>query len=155
QEDSNEPVGEIRVRGSAGHNSSSQSDSPLMIRGLIVPQLIDELPLLAVVGSQIKGGIEIRNAAELRVKESDRIAATAQNLRAMGAEVVEFDDGLRVGGEARLRGAKVDPRGDHRIAMAFTVAALLADGETEITDSECVAVSFPEFFELLESVVER
>jgi 3-phosphoshikimate 1-carboxyvinyltransferase len=155
QEDSNEPVGEIRVRGSAGHNSPSQSDSPLMIRGLIVPQLIDELPLLAVVGSQIKGGIEIRNATELRVKESDRIAATAQNLRAMGAEVVEFDDGLRVGGEARLRGAKVDPRGDHRIAMAFTVAALLAEGETEITDSECVAVSFPEFFELLESVVER
>jgi 3-phosphoshikimate 1-carboxyvinyltransferase len=155
QEDSNEPVGEIRVRGSAGHNSSSQTDSPLMIRGLIIPQLIDELPLLAVVGSQIKGGIEIRNAAELRVKESDRIAATAQNLRAMGAEVVEFDDGLRVGGEARLRGAKVDPRGDHRIAMAFTVAALLAEGETEITDSECVAVSFPEFFELLESVVER
>ncbi len=155
QEDSNEPVGEIRVRGSAGHNSSSPSDSPLMIRGLIIPQLIDELPLLAVVGSQIKGGIEIRNAAELRVKESDRIAATAQNLRALGAEVVEFDDGLRVGGEARLRGAKVDPRGDHRIAMAFTVAALLAEGETEITDSECVAVSFPEFFELLESVVER
>ncbi|HEY5074494.1 MAG TPA: hypothetical protein VII34_07320, partial [Pyrinomonadaceae bacterium] len=93
--------------------------------------------------------------AELGVKESDRIAATAQNLRAMGAEVVEFDDGLRVGGEARLRGAKVDPRGDHRIAMAFTVAALLAAGETEITDSECVAVSLPEFFELLESVVER
>ena len=155
REDSNEPVGEIRVRGSEGQTSSSQSDSPLMIRGLIVPQLIDELPLLAVVGSQMKGGIEIRNAAELRVKESDRIAATAQNLRAMGAEVEEFDDGLRVGGRARLRGAKVDPRGDHRIAMAFTVAALLADGETEITDSECVAVSFPEFFELLESVVER
>jgi len=155
REDSNEPVGEIRIRGSEGQTSSSQSDSPLMIRGLIVPQLIDELPLLAVVGSQMKGGIEIRNAAELRVKESDRIAATAQNLRAMGAEVEEFDDGLRVGGRARLGGAKVDPRGDHRIAMAFTVAGLIAEGETEIIDSECVAVSFPEFFELLESVVER
>ena len=73
----------------------------------------------------------------------------------MGAEVEEFDDGLRVGGPTSLRGARIDPRGDHRIAMAFAVAALLAEGETEITDSGCVAVSFPEFFELLESVVER
>jgi 3-phosphoshikimate 1-carboxyvinyltransferase len=155
REDGNEPVGVIRVRGSEGQTSSAQSDSPMMIRGLIVPQLIDELPLLAVVGSQIAGGIEIRDAAELRVKESDRIATTAQNLKAMGAEVEKFDDGLRVGGRARLRGAKIDPRGDHRIAMAFTVAALLAEVETEITNSECVAVSFPEFFDLLESVVER
>jgi 3-phosphoshikimate 1-carboxyvinyltransferase len=107
------------------------------------------------VGSQIEGGIEIRDAAELRVKESDRIAATALNLRAMGAEVEEFDDGLRVGGPVELRGAKIDPHGDHRIAMAFAVAALVAEGETEITDAECVAVSFPEFFELLDSVVER
>jgi 3-phosphoshikimate 1-carboxyvinyltransferase len=111
--------------------------------------------MLAVAGSQIEGGIEIRDAAELRVKESDRIATTAQNLRAMGAQVEEFDDGLRVGGPTRLRGAKIDPRGDHRIAMAFTIAGLLAEGETEISDSDCVAVSFPEFFELLESVVER
>jgi len=122
---------------------------------LVVPQLIDELPLLAVVGSQIEGGIEIRDAAELRVKESDRIAATAQNLRAMGAVVEEFADGLRVAGPARLRGAKIDPRGDHRIAMAFTVGGLVAEGETEISDPDCVAVSFPEFFGLLESVVER
>ena len=120
-----------------------------------VPQLIDELPLLAVVGSQIEGGLEIRDAAELRVKESDRIATTAQNLRAMGAEVEEFDDGLRVAGPAILRGAKIQPHGDHRIAMAFAVAALLAEGETEITEADCVGVSFPEFFELLESVVER
>jgi 3-phosphoshikimate 1-carboxyvinyltransferase len=155
REDSNEPVGVIRVRGSGGKTSSAQSDSPMMIQGLIVPQLIDELPLLAVVGSQIEGGIEIRDAAELRVKESDRIATTALNLKAMGAEVEEFDDGLRVSGRALLHGAKIDPRGDHRIAMAFTVAALLAEGETEITGSECVAVSFPEFFDLLEEVVER
>jgi 3-phosphoshikimate 1-carboxyvinyltransferase len=155
RESSNEPVGLVRVRGSEGQTSSARSDSPTIIRGFVVPQLIDELPLLAVVGSQMKGGIEIRNAAELRVKESDRIATTAQNLRAMGAEVEEFDDGLRVGGGARLRGAKIDPRGDHRIAMAFAVAALLADGETEITNAACVAVSFPEFFELLESVIQR
>lgn len=158
REESNEPVGIVRVHGSdrsERQTSSAEFDSPLMIQGLIVPQLIDELPLLAVVGSQIAGGIEIRDAAELRVKESDRIATTAMNLKAMGVEVKEFDDGLRVGGRAQLRGAKIDPRGDHRIAMAFTVAGLLAEGETEILDSECVAVSFPEFFDLLESMVER
>jgi 3-phosphoshikimate 1-carboxyvinyltransferase len=154
REANNEPVGTIRARGSR-RQPSGQLDSPITIDGLTVPQLIDELPLLAVAGSQIEGGIEIRDAAELRVKESDRIATTAQNLRAMGAQVEEFDDGLRVAGPTRLRGAKIDPRGDHRIAMAFTVAGLLAEGETEISDSDCVAVSFPEFFELLESVVER
>src|SRR5439155_25451463 len=99
---------------------SEQFDSPMMIQGLEIPQLIDELPLLAVVGSQNESGIEIRDAAELRVKESDRIATTAQNIRAMGAEVEEFADGLRLEGRARLRGAKIETRGDHRIAMAFT-----------------------------------
>ena len=154
REENNEPVGTIRVRGSR-KQLSERPDTPMMIQGSVVPQLIDELPLLAVAGSQIEGGLEIRDAAELRVKESDRIATTAQNLRAMGATVEEFDDGLSVAGAARLHGAKIEPRGDHRIAMAFTVAALLAEGETEINEAECVAVSFPEFFELLESVVER
>lgn len=157
REESNEPVGMVRVRGSdrsERQDSSAKPDSPMMIQGLIVPQLIDELPLLAVVGSQIEGGIEIRDAAELRVKESDRIATTAMNLKAMGAEVEEFDDGFRVSGQTQLHGAKIDPRGDHRIAMAFTVAGLLAEGETEIEGSECVAVSFPEFFQLVEQVVE-
>jgi 3-phosphoshikimate 1-carboxyvinyltransferase len=153
REDNHEPVGVIRVQGP--RKQLRAPESPVTIGGLAVPQLIDELPLLAVVGSQIEGGIEIRDAAELRVKESDRIATTAQNLRAMGAVVEEFDDGLRVAGRARLRGAKIDPRGDHRIAMAFTVAGLIAEGETEIADPDCVAVSFPEFFELLESVAER
>jgi 3-phosphoshikimate 1-carboxyvinyltransferase len=150
REECNEPVGTIRVSG-----SKSSSESAALLRGTMIPQLIDELPLLAVVGSQIEGGIEIRDAAELRAKESDRIAATVQNLRAMGAEVEEFKDGLRVAGPAPLRGALIDPHGDHRIAMAFSVAGLIAQGETEIKDAECVAVSFPEFFELLESVVER
>lgn len=153
REDNQEPVGTIRARGANG--SVRESDLPIVVRGLVVPQLIDELPLLAVVGSQVAGGLEIRDAAELRVKESDRIATTVQNLRAMGAEVEEFDDGLRVAGQTRLRGAKIEPRGDHRIAMAFTVAALLAEGETEIDDPGCVAVSFPEFFDVIESVVER
>lgn len=150
--DGNESVGFVRVHGTGRIRAPN---APMMIRGSLVPQLIDELPLLAVVGSQVEGGIEIRDAAELRVKESDRIASTAQNLRAMGAEVEEFDDGLRVTGPTRLRGATIDPRGDHRLAMAFAVAGLLAEGETEIEDSDCVGVSFPEFFEMLESVVER
>jgi len=148
----NEPAGVLRVE---GFKTRPSSESTITLRGSLIPQLIDELPLLAVVGSQIKGGIEIRDAAELRAKESDRIAATVQNLRAMGAEVEEFKDGLRVSGSARLRGALIDPHGDHRIAMAFSLAALIAQGETEIKDAECVAVSFPEFFELLDSVVER
>lgn len=153
--ESNEPVGSVRVRGVETPRPAGDFDGPFVLEGLIIPQLIDELPLLAVVGSQIKGGIEIRGAAELRMKESDRIATTAANLRAMGADVEEFDDGLRVGGRAHLHGAKIDPHGDHRIAMAFAVAGLSAEGETEIEDAGCVAVSFPEFFELLESVVER
>ncbi|HMH44037.1 MAG TPA: hypothetical protein VK557_11180, partial [Pyrinomonadaceae bacterium] len=149
REKSNEPRGDIFVRA-----LSPQLKTPLRIDGVIIPQLIDELPLLAVAGSQIEGGIEIRDAKELRVKESDRIAATVAGLRSMGCEVEEFDDGLRVDGPIRLRGAKIDPRGDHRIAMAFTVAALIAERESEIDNPDCVAVSFPEFFDLLDSVVE-
>jgi 3-phosphoshikimate 1-carboxyvinyltransferase len=153
REESDEPLGTIRVSGERNQTNDG-GKRPFRIDGLIIPQLIDELPLLAVVGSQVDGGIEIRDAAELRVKESDRIAATAQNLRAMGASVEEFEDGLRVDGPAKLLGAVVDPRGDHRIAMAFSVAGLIAAGETEIKDAECVAVSFPEFFDLLDSVVQ-
>ena len=171
REECNEPTGRVVIHGhggcrrSLGESQESLADTTPVtlelvristtIHGARIPQLIDELPLLAVVGSQIEGGIEIREAAELRAKESDRIANTVENLRAMGAEVEEFKDGLRVAGPAQLRGATIDPRGDHRIAMAFSVAGLIARGETEIKDAECVAVSFPEFFELLESVVER
>ena len=151
----NEPVGTITVRGVARENFLNEFESPLNIGRLEIPQLVDELPLLAVVGSQTRSGIEIRDAKELRAKESDRIATTVENLRAMGAEVEEFDDGLRVDGSTRLRGARIDPRGDHRIAMAFSVAGLIAEGESEIGEAECVGVSFPEFFDLLESVIER
>ena len=125
------------------------------IRGSAIPPLIDELPLLAIVGTQLEGSFEIRDAGELRFKETDRIAATVNNLRAMGAEVKEYEDGLAVHGPTRLRGALIDSRGDHRIAMAFTVAALLAAGDSEIDGAECVRVSFPEFYELLEAVCER
>jgi 3-phosphoshikimate 1-carboxyvinyltransferase len=116
--------------------------------------MIDELPMLAALGPFTEQGIEIHDAKELRVKESDRIAALSEGLKAMGAKVEEFPDGMRVEGKSsgKLRGAKVDPQGDHRIAMALAVAALGAEGDTVVRDSECVGVSFPEFFTTLEKL---
>jgi len=152
QTERNEPYGTINVRG--GLNGTATESDRTLSRSMI-PSLIDELPLLAVVGSQIDGGIQIRDAAELRHKESDRLAATAANLRAMGANVEESEDGLAVSGPTQLHGALIDSHGDHRIAMAFSVAALIAEGETQIDGAECVAISFPEFFTLLESVARR
>lgn len=115
----------------------------------LVPGLIDELPVLSVLGTQTEKGLKFRGAAELRVKESDRLAAVAENLRRMGAQVEEFPDGLHVAGRQRLRGAEIDPHADHRIAMAFAVAALVAEGTTVINDSACVDISFPDFFDTL------
>jgi 3-phosphoshikimate 1-carboxyvinyltransferase len=117
--------------------------------------LIDELPVLAAIAPYTRDGIEIRDAKELRVKESDRIALVARNLRAVGAECEEREDGLRVPGNQKLHGAEIDSGGDHRIAMAFAVAALHAQGESEIRGAEAARISFPEFFEMLEGVVER
>ncbi len=125
------------------------------ISGALAAQLIDELPVLAAIGPFTSGGLRIRDAKELRVKESDRIALVAKNLRAMGAEVEEFEDGLDVPGGQTLHGAAIDSGGDHRIAMAFSVAALRAEGETLIHGAESVAISFPEFFNLLDLVAER
>jgi 3-phosphoshikimate 1-carboxyvinyltransferase len=125
------------------------------ISGALAAQLIDELPVLAAIGPYTSGGIRIRDAKELRVKESDRIALVARNLRAMGAEVEEFEDGLDVPGGQRLHGAIIDSGGDHRIAMAFSVAALRAEGETLIQGAESAAISFPEFFDLLDRIAER
>jgi 3-phosphoshikimate 1-carboxyvinyltransferase len=122
------------------------------IRGARAAALIDEIPVLSILGSQVAGGLEIGDARELRIKESDRIAAVAGNLRAMGAEVEERPDGMVIGGGRRLRGADIVTEGDHRIAMAFAVAGLAADGETRIHDAECADVSFPGFFETLRGV---
>jgi len=152
RDECNEVLGTIRVRGGLDVQAAPSTEERISVRGAQIPALIDELPLLAVVGTQLKGGIEIRDAAELRVKETDRIAATVRNLRSMGAEVEEYPDGLTVNGPARLRGAIIEPDGDHRIAMAFTLAALIAEGDSEIVDSDCVNVSFPEFFVLLAGV---
>ncbi len=145
-----EPVGDLRVSGTGNLRSRLSSN---VQRGKIIANLIDEIPILAVFGTQIEGGLEIREASELRVKESDRIRSVVTNLRKMNAEVEEFEDGLRVG-KSRLKGAKVQSFGDHLIAMAFAVAALFAMGETEIEDAECAAVSFPSFFETLQSVAQ-
>ncbi len=125
------------------------------ITGSLAAQLIDELPVMAAIAPFTRGGITIRDAKELRVKESDRISLVVQNLRAMGAEVIEHEDGMDVPGGQRLHGATIDAGGDHRIAMAFSVAALRAEGETVIRGSEAAGISFPEFFDLLDFVAER
>jgi len=146
-ETNNEPVGTISVTGKLDKQRSNE------VRGRVVANLIDEIPILAVLGTQLELGLEIRDAAELRVKESDRISAVVENLKRMGAKVEEFDDGLHVR-RSELKGASVDSFGDHRIAMAFAVAGLLAhQGETEIAGAECVDVSFPGFFETLQHAV--
>ena len=135
-----ELIGDLSVRGAQLKGGA--------ISGELVPLLIDELPMLAALGPFTEQGIEIRDAQELRVKESDRIAALAENLKRMGATVEERPDGLRVEGRSagKLHGAAIDPRGDHRIAMAFAVAGLAATGDTVILDADCAAVSYPTFF---------
>ena len=137
-----EPRGAVEVTGAVLKGT--------VIQGKEVPQLVDELPVLAVAGALASGTTVIRQAEELRVKETDRIAAIAHNLRAMGTQVVELKDGLEIHGRPTLRGARVASFGDHRIAMAFAIAGLHADGETVIQDVDCVRESYPGFEETLE-----
>ena len=117
--------------------------------------LIDEIPVLAAIAPYAEHGLEVRDAKELRVKESDRIAAVATNLRQMGGQVDEREDGLRIPGGQTLHGAELDSFGDHRIAMAFAIAALRAEGETLIRGAESAEISYPAFFHTLEAVTER
>jgi 3-phosphoshikimate 1-carboxyvinyltransferase len=149
EEKNAELIGTVQVSAPEGGLQSTE------VSGALAAQLIDELPVLAAIAPYTSGGIRIRNAKELRVKESDRIARVARNLRAMGAEVEEFEDGLDVPGGQTLHGASIDSGSDHRIAMAFAVAALRAEGETLIQGAESAAISFPEFFDLLDQVAER
>jgi len=144
-----EVIGDLAVKGTSLKGG--------VISGGQIPLVIDELPMLAALGPYTEEGIEIRDAGELRVKESDRIAALAENLRKMGASVEERPDGLKVGGRSagKLHGAEIEPHGDHRIAMAFAVAGLAADGTTTVRDAECAGVSFPTFYEDLNRVAER
>jgi len=143
EEHQGELVGTIEARGAAWKGAVLAADTAA---------LIDEIPVLAAVAPYSDGGLEVRDAKELRVKESDRIAAVAINLRKMGAEVEEQPDGMRIPGGQHLHGAELDSFGDHRIAMAFAVAALRAEGETTIQGADAAAVSYPSFFHDLRSV---
>lgn len=140
-----EPRGDLRVR----HRAALLETRLQPVRGELVAALIDEIPVLAILGSQVAGGLEISDARELRIKESDRLAALAVNLRAMGADVREKPDGLTIRGGRPLHGADVDSRADHRIAMAFAVAGLAASGETRIGQAEYADISFPGFWQAL------
>jgi 3-phosphoshikimate 1-carboxyvinyltransferase len=143
-----EDVDQIEPRGIAEVTGAPLKGT--VIQGKEIPQLIDELPVVAVAGALANGTTIIRHAQELRVKETDRIAAIAHNLRGMGAQVIELNDGLEIHGPAPLRGARLASFGDHRIAMAFAVAGLFADGETVIQDADCVRGSYPGFEKALD-----
>ncbi len=156
------PINIVALRGEKGEliGDVSVSHAELsggVLSGELIAQLIDELPMLAALGPYTEQGVEIRDASELRIKESDRIAVVAENLRRMGARVEELSDGLRIEGRAagRLHGAEIDSRGDHRMAMAFAVAALGAEGSSIIRESDCVGISYPDFFQALERAAER
>lgn len=142
-----EPVADLHIQ-------TSDLRGDLSLSGAVIANLIDEIPILAVVATQLRGTLAIREARELRVKESDRIRAIVDNLRLMGAEVEEYDDGLGLTGPQRLRGARIESYGDHRIAMAFTIAGLVAEGETEIAGAEAASVSLPEFYRLLAAMAD-
>jgi 3-phosphoshikimate 1-carboxyvinyltransferase len=143
-----EDVDQIEPRGIAEVTGAPLKGT--VIQGKEIPQLIDELPVIAVAGALANGTTIIRHAQELRVKETDRIAAIAHNLRGMGAQVIELNDGLEIHGPAPLRGARLAGFGDHRIAMAFAIAGLFADGETVIQDADCVRGSYPGFEKALD-----
>jgi 3-phosphoshikimate 1-carboxyvinyltransferase len=139
----NEPVADVGV-------GDMKQLRPLNINPSAAAEMIDELPALAVLATQLPGTSVISGAAELRVKESNRLDAMAAGLSAMGAAIEVQEDGWRISGPERLEGARVDSRGDHRVAMALAIAGLIASGKTEIEGAECVEVSYPKFFDDLE-----
>jgi 3-phosphoshikimate 1-carboxyvinyltransferase len=136
-----EPRGEIHIQGTRLHGT--------VIGGQEIPNLIDEIPILAIAGALAQGKTVIRDARELRVKETDRLAAIANNLTEMGVDVVETRDGLEINGGAPLMAGRLKSYGDHRIAMAFAIAGMFAEGETVIDDTDCIATSYPGFEEQL------
>jgi len=140
-----EPLGNVEIEGARLKGT--------VIEGREIPNVIDEIPILAVAAALAHGTTVIANAGELRVKETDRLAAIATNLRAMGAEVAENEDGLEIFGGAPLHGARVQSFGDHRIAMAFAIAGLFAEGETIVQDVDCVSTSYPGFYAQLEQIL--
>jgi 3-phosphoshikimate 1-carboxyvinyltransferase len=144
-----ETIGTIQVNCDAGGLKGAE------ISGALSAQIIDELPVIAAIAPYTRDGVVIRDAKELRVKESDRIALVARNLKAMGAEFTEYEDGLAIPGNQQLHGAEIDSGSDHRIAMAFSVAALRASSENIIHGAEAAAISFPEFFNFLDELAQR
>ena len=146
REENGEPVGDLRVRAAAGLRGAQ-------IGGALVPRAIDEFPLVALLATQADGETAVRDASELRVKESDRLSAVAAELRKLGAQIDERPDGFVVQGPTLLCGARVDSHGDHRLAMMLAVAGLIAEGQTLIDGSACVSKSFPDFEKVLMGVV--
>ena len=144
EEKNGELVGQISVKSSRLRGGVIEKET--------TAALIDEIPVLAVLGAASEEGLTVRDAAELRIKETDRIATIADNLRRMGIEPEETPDGIRIPGRQRFRAATLDSFGDHRIAMAFSIAALMADGPCTMRGAEAASVSFPEFFQILRQV---
>lgn len=142
---SNEPRGDLKI--------SSASLQATTIGGELIPKVIDELPLIAVLATQAEGKTVVKDAQELRVKETDRIKAVCTELAKLGARIKEKEDGFEVEGPTRLKGAKVKSYGDHRIAMALTIAGLVAEGNTAIEEAECISISFPGFDRLIKKLV--
>lgn len=142
---SNEPRATLRVAPMRLHGTT--------IEGELIPRLIDEIPILAVAATQAEGRTVIKDAKELRVKESDRIAALSTELRKMGAQIEELEDGMIITGPTKLKGATVESHGDHRIAMSLAIAATIADGETTIENAECISISYPTFEATLRSIM--
>jgi 3-phosphoshikimate 1-carboxyvinyltransferase len=142
-----EPTADILVRSSSLHGTE--------IGGAIIPTLIDELPMIAALACFAKGETVIRDAQELKVKESNRIDVMVRNLSAMGADVTETEDGMIIRGGRPLHGAVIDSKLDHRIAMTFAITGLCAEGETEILGAECVNISYPQFYQDLEGLMRR
>ena len=141
-----EPTADLLIRSSALHGTT--------IEGAIIPTLIDELPMIAVMAAFAEGTTVIRDAQELRVKESDRIQVMTENLRKMGAEIQETEDGMIIHGGKALHGAEIDSHLDHRVAMSFAVAGLLCERTLSIKNGECVNISYPEFYSDLYSLAE-
>jgi len=144
-----EPICDLTIR----YTPSLLEKFPTTIQGKQIPNLIDEIPILAILGTRLKRGLIVRQAEELRKKESDRIHSTVLNLRNTGIQVEEFPDGFAIPPGQHIGGGKIQSLGDHRIAMAFSIAGLISTQPIEIDNPDCVAVSFPEFFEVLQSIV--
>jgi 3-phosphoshikimate 1-carboxyvinyltransferase len=147
-----EPIGRLRIRGSRAAETCAVQGG--VIEGTVTAEVIDELPMLAVLGAVSRGGLAIRDAAELRVKETDRIATVAENLARLGVAVEVTDDSMTIPGRQKFRPAALNSFGDHRIAMAFAIAALAADGESSMENAEAASVSFPEFYSVLDEITD-